>query len=152
MKFWDASALLPLCKKELATGSVRSEYEGDPEVIVWWGTRVECVSALARSAREGALSRDQQVEVRALLQTLLEAAQEVTPTEEVRSRAERLLALHPLRAADSLQLAAALVWARERTAGVGFVSLDERLREAAGREGFSVLPGGLVGSRAASGR
>ena len=37
--------------------------------------------------------------------------EEVLPAEAVREQAARLLRLHPLRAADALQLAAALVWA-----------------------------------------
>jgi hypothetical protein len=51
-----------------------------------------------------------------------------------------VLAAHPLRAADALQLAAALVWTGEAAAGEAFVCLDERLRDAARREGFEVLP------------
>jgi hypothetical protein len=47
------------------------------------------------------------------------------------------------RAADTLQLAASLVWCRERPVGRSFVCLDARLREAAVREGFSVLPTAL---------
>jgi hypothetical protein len=45
-----------------------------------------------------------------------------------------------LRAADSLQLAAALLWTRGRPAGHDLVCLDERLREVAVSEGFAVLP------------
>ena len=47
--------------------------------------------------------------------------------------------VHPLRAADSLQLAAALASAEEDPSGVGFVCFDIRLNEAASREGFTVL-------------
>jgi uncharacterized protein len=65
---------------------------------------------------------------------------EVTPSEDVRERAERLLGVHALRAADALQLAAALIWARERPARLEFVCLDGRLRGIAWREGFAVLP------------
>ena len=39
----------------------------------------------------------------------------------VRRRAGRLVAAHPLRAADALQLAAALVWCEEQPAGEAFV-------------------------------
>lgn len=78
-----------------------------------------------------------------LLKAFRVGATEVRPSDEVRARAMRLLSIHPLRAADALQLAAALVWCRERTAGAGFVCLDGRLREAAGREGFEVLPRSL---------
>ena len=74
------------------------------------------------------------------LRILRERAFEIQPVEEIRLRAIRLLALHPLHSADALQLAAALVWCREQTHGAGFVCLDERLREAAAREGFAILP------------
>ena len=50
------------------------------------------------------------------------------------------LLLHPLRAADAMQLAAAIVWANGQATGHEFVCLDHRLREAAQREGFTVLP------------
>lgn len=66
--------------------------------------------------------------------------QEVSPASELRDRAVRLLDLHPLSAADALQLAAALDWCEERTTGAGFVCLDQRLRAAAMREGFDVYP------------
>jgi len=63
----------------------------------------------------------------------------MSPDEEVRRQARRLLRVHPLRAADALQLGAAIVWAG-RYEGREFVSLDARLREAARLEGFAVLP------------
>src|SRR5262249_26471123 len=75
-----------------------------------------------------------------LLEHLRARVLEVQPVEEVRARAERLLLVHPLRAADSLQLAAALIWCRERPRGVKFVSLDDRLRGGVALEGFPVLP------------
>lgn len=49
--------------------------------------------------------------------------------------------MHALSAADALHRGAALVLVEERTQGVGFVSFDERLREAAAREGFESIPG-----------
>lgn len=64
----------------------------------------------------------------------------VAPTAPLRDRAGRLLAAHPLRTADALQLAAALAWCDDVPRGESFVCLDERLREAARREGFAVLP------------
>ena len=64
----------------------------------------------------------------------------MAPTPRLRERAGWALAAHPLRAADALQLAAALVWSDESPTGEGFVSLDDRLREAARRQGFEVLP------------
>ena len=54
----------------------------------------------------------------------------------VRNRAIRLLRVHPLRAADAFQLAAALVAFRAQPQDAIFLTGDERLRLAAEREGF----------------
>jgi predicted nucleic acid-binding protein len=114
--------------------------EADEEIVAWWGSRLECISALSRRRREGLLPADVEIKARAVLSALAAAWSEVQPTEAVRLRAERLLMVHPLRAADALQLAAALVWAEESPQGVEFVCLDQRLKEAAQKEGFTVLP------------
>jgi hypothetical protein len=74
------------------------------------------------------------------LRSLVELADTVPPTDEVRRRAARLVAVHPLRAADALQLAAALLWCEEQPHNEGFVCLDDRLRDAARNEGFDVRP------------
>jgi predicted nucleic acid-binding protein len=140
VRFWDASAVLPLLLRQPATARIEPLLRRDPEVVLWWGTAVECASALARARRHDSLSAAAQRAARALLERLRASAYEVQPGEELRARAARLLDLHTLRAAEALQLAAALVWCRERPQGVGFVSLDGRLREAAAREGFSVYP------------
>ena len=140
MRFWDASAVVPVCIGQTFSGLVRSIYEGDPQIVVWWGTRTECLSAFARLVREGRHTAASDEATRRLLRELLAVATEVAPTEEVRDRADRLLAVHPLRAADALQLGAALIWTRERPSGVHFVSLDARLRDAAAKEGFAVVP------------
>ena len=51
----------------------------------------------------------------------------------------RLLRIHPLRAADALQLGAALVAAREDPSSLALVTSDDQLKQAAEREGFLVL-------------
>ncbi len=140
MRFWDSSALLPLALHEPASAEMERLLRADPDLVLWWASPVECASALARSARQGRLSPAAEGAARAVVERLKASAFEVRPLEEVRARAGRLLALHPLRAADALQLAAALVWCRERTADAPFVCLDDRLRLAASREGFLVLP------------
>ena len=56
MRFWDSSAIIPLLIEEPASPSMVSLIGNDPEMLVWWGARVECVSALARREREGHLS------------------------------------------------------------------------------------------------
>jgi len=140
VRFWDTSAVVPLCVIEPATGQARQLAEADPALVVWWGTRIECVSALARARREGRIPAESETLARRSLVALRGSWSEVLPSEVVRERAERLLSLHPLRAGDALQLASALVWSREQTGAHGFVSFDERLRAAAQREGFAVLP------------
>ena len=140
MKFWDASAIVPLCVREPTSPSLRRIAEGDGALVVWWGTPVECYSAFARLRRDGLLSRAGEDQARRLLVRLADSWNEVEPSREMRENAGRVLLLHPLRAADSLQLAAAQLWTRGRPAGHEFVCLDERLREAATSEGFAVLP------------
>lgn len=140
MRFWDTSAWVPLLVAEPSTPVIEAVLKEDPDPIVWWGSAVECASALAGGVRDGRLTSDDHQTALAALRAFREFAFEVGPSEEVRGRAMRLLSVHPLRAADALQLAAALVWCRERTAGAGFVSLDDRLRSAAEKEGFDVRP------------
>ncbi len=140
MKFWDSSAIIPLCLQEPTSEQVRAVLKADEDIVVWWTTRIECLSALERRQREGALHAETQLKSRAVLTALATTWSEVLPSERVRQRAERLLAVHPLRAADALQLAAALVWAEETPQGLEVVCLDKNLREGALKEGFAVLP------------
>ena len=140
MKFWDSSAILPLVVREASTPQIRSLVEDETELLVWWATRIETLSAVARIAREGGLSTTQVQAVLEDLGELLRTARVVEPTNAVIARAERLLFNHALRAAAALQLAAALVAAQERPQEIQFVTLDQRLRLAAGREGFTVTP------------
>jgi uncharacterized protein len=108
---------------------------------VWWASPVECGSAVHRLRREGVFTPRQASEVLAELARVFEAANVVQPGDEVAAAALRLLAVHPLRAADALQLSAALLWAAGGKPGSrDFVTLDDRLRGAATLEGFNVLP------------
>ncbi len=136
MRFWDTSALVPLLLAEEASVECQRLYREDPLCVVWWGTEVECVSAVARLEREGALSAAQASATLRRLDDLAGRWQEVQPVAMVRTTARRLLRVHPLRAADALQLAAALVASEGDPASLPFVSGDARLRDAATREGF----------------
>jgi predicted nucleic acid-binding protein len=111
----------------------------DRSQVVWWGTPVECVSAIGRREREAALGLDDATIALDRLRALAGAWQEVLPSDAVRTTAQRLLRMHPLRAAGSLQLAAAIVASEGDPTRVPFVCLDDRLGEAAMREGFSVV-------------
>lgn len=143
MKFWDSSAIIPLCVEEGPTAYLRSLAEEDNLLIVWWGTPVECCSALARRSREEIMSSTDEANAHRALAFLLHTWTEIEPSQEIRETSGRILRLHPLRAADSLQLAAALLWANRRPTGYEVVCLDQRLRTAAQREGFTILPESL---------
>ena len=140
MRFWDASALVPLFLIEQSTPAMLQLRQDDADIIAWWGSRVECSSVIARLVREGRLGEAPASQAHVDLMALWEAVAEISPVEEVRSRAEACLQAHPLRAADSLQLGASLIWSADQPGGRVFVSLDLRLREAARNEGFVVLP------------
>ena len=140
MAFWDASAIAPLCCSQPATTEgdrLRRELK---RMVVWWGTTLEARSAFARLAREGQLTLEERVTAVRLLAQLRVAWDEILPTEKVRSLAEDLPDLHGVRAADAAQLAAALVWCRERPKHRPLVCFDERLKTAATALGFSVRP------------
>lgn len=138
MRFWDASALVPLCLEQDASRDLLELLEEDLEVAVWWGSPVECASAFARLRREGVLDAGGEETARSLIEQLRVAWYEIQPGETVRHQAMRLLRIHPLRAADALQLAAALDWAGSPPSAV-LVTLDDRLKTAARLEGFRVL-------------
>jgi len=138
VKFWDSSAIVALLVEETGAADVRKRLEHDPEILVWWGTPVECVAALARREREGSLGSDAVRTALARLRALSDEWHEVLPTPVLRSVAERMLRVHPLRAADALQLAAAVVAAEQDPTSLELVSLDERLLEVASKEGFRV--------------
>ena len=139
MKFWDSSAIVGLLVEEKATLPLRAIMSGDTNQTVWCLTAVEIASALARRVRDGLLPNGEEA-FRSSWRIFAERWQEVTSVERVRSRALRLLGVHALRAPDALQLAAALVACDDRPEALPFVCLDDRLRDAARREGFSVLP------------
>ncbi len=140
MRWWDTSALLSLIVGQRQTEDLKKLFSANRGIVAWWGTKVEGVSGIARLHREGHLGAAETSQLLKALDALLSAAYEVQPTEEVRTTACRVLRVHELRAADAFQLAAALVWSEHRPAGMAFVCLDRRLRDAAAREGFDVLP------------
>ena len=139
MRFWDASALVPLLIEEAATERLQALAVKDPSMLVWWGTTVECASAIARLERDDALGEADAVEAFERLTQLSAGWHEVDPSDAVREAAVRFLRVHSLRAADSLQLAAAFVAASHRPASLDFLTLDDRLEMAARKEGFAIV-------------
>jgi predicted nucleic acid-binding protein len=139
VKFWDSSALLPLLVDEPSGAKLRLLLTQDAQILAWWSSRVEMASALAKREREGSLTAGEADAAYAALQQLAQSWEEVTPSDLIRTTAQRLLRTHPLRAAASLQLAAALIASGREPPELEFVCLDERLGNAARREGFPVV-------------
>ena len=139
MRFWDSSAIVPLLVEETASRRCRDLRRTDPHMGVWTLTRTEAVASLRRKGRQGEIRpKDLAVALRRLDQLEREWL-EIEDVPAVRGRAEDLLARHPLRAADSLQLGAALVLVDDKPRRRPFVTSDERLGRAADSEGFAVL-------------
>jgi predicted nucleic acid-binding protein len=139
VKFWDASAIVPLLVMETTTPSLQTLARRDSDMLVWWGSQVECASALARLERGAVLDGKAATVAFDRLKQLADGWHEIEASEIVRENALRFLRVHPLRAADALQLAAAFIAAERRPSSLEVVTLDERLADAARREGFELV-------------
>lgn len=137
--FWDSSAFLPLLLPEPTTANMHRLFREARLVAVWHWTPVELMSAIERRRREGV---DAAVVQHAAdgLRIAAESWTEIADHDLIRSRARRCLRLHPLRAADAGQLAAALTFVDRFTDIVQFVTLDQRLADVARLEGLTVIP------------
>ena len=141
MRFWDASAIIPLLIDEATTAVMHAAFIDDTEMSVWWATSVECASALARKRHTGGIPAPVMEAAHLRLAAFQHVWTEVQPAPSLRENAMRLLQSHDLRAADALQLSAALVAAEGAPHTLDFVCLDTRLSRAAQREGFRITSG-----------
>ena len=140
MRFWDSSALVPLVVAQAASPVTDAWLAADPVPAVWTLTPVEISSAIQRLLRDGMIADGVADEAERRAADLVRACHVVIDVETAKSQAQRLLRLHALRAADALQLAAALEWCGGRANGRILHTLDTRLAAAARREGFAVPP------------
>jgi predicted nucleic acid-binding protein len=140
MRYWDSSALVALHIEQSGTPGVRLLVDGDHQPATWMLSEVEIRSAVARHRREGRFTSAEAAEALRRAEEFWEQVFRITLVDGVIRRAKILLDRHPLRAADALQLASALVAAENDPTDQDFVCLDDRLRAAAALEGFRVLP------------
>ncbi len=138
MRYWDASALVPLAVAEPRSALVREWLSDDDHIVTWAWTRTEITSAIERRTRDGKLSREQRRETLGRFDALAESWDEITDVLAVRARANALLARHPLRAADAGQLGAALLVQEQMAGALTFVCLDSSLALAAEREQLTI--------------
>lgn len=139
MRYWDSSAIIPLLIAESTSARLREIHSADPAIATWWGTPVECVSAFARLERDGTLTPSGLGRAIARTRHAVGSWTEVGPSDGVREQAIRLLRVHQLRAADAVQLAAAIVAAEFQPGSLEFVTLDKNQGAAADKEGFRVI-------------
>jgi hypothetical protein len=135
--FWDASVLVPLCVDQTST-PLAFRFNSKYQKAVWWATHVEIVSALTRILRRQEITPLEYAQALQQAEGLANLWDVVAPSVNVERHARALLELYPLRAADALQLAAALEWCEGKSKGQVFLSFDQRLREAAGLAGFTL--------------
>jgi predicted nucleic acid-binding protein len=138
--FWDTSSIVPLCCHQDASQELRRLARRTKRIVAWWGTTVEARSAFSRLLREGKMTTRGLNQAIARLEVQCAFWIEVLPSERAREIAETLPDQYGLRALDSFQLSAALVWCREQPRGRWFVCADTRLAEVATKVGFSVFP------------
>lgn len=138
MRFWDSSAVIPLLIRQPRSALVDGWFAADRGLALWTLTPVEITWALWRLVREGALSEEDALGADARSAELAASGHTVVDVDAVKALARRLLRVHPLRAADALQLGAALLWAAGQPQGRILHTLDDRLGVAARREGFAV--------------
>ena len=108
---------------------------------------MECESAISRLERNHLLRPRPATIARGRLDRFAATWHDLQPSERLRDDARRLLRVHNLRAADALQIAAALAATEGRPASLTFVCLDERVAAAATREGFPVIGAAVRRSR-----
>jgi predicted nucleic acid-binding protein len=137
--FWDTSAILPLCCSQIFTTQSKKWMRKYPKIVIWWGTSVEINSGLARLKQGGHLTEKEVVKSLKLWEKLRKSARIVSPVERVLELANDLPDAYGLRALDSFQLAAALVWCQEKPRRRPFITADERLAKAAEKAGFTEI-------------
>ena len=135
--YWDSSALVPLCVFQPQTVAAQVLY-AKYKIVTWWATQVEIVSGLARLTRAGAMTQQQFLLSKPFVQNLASGWLAVHESASIAPNACRLLELHPLRAADALQLSAALETCEHNPLGFALITADQRLADAARQMGFSV--------------
>lgn len=133
MRFWDASALVPLFILEPRTMDMLALFASDADVVVSFLTPLEVASAVRRRGRTQVLPGPMEFTA-----ALVSAWTVIADYEETLAISRQTIAAYALRTADSIQLASAILGFRDATK-VPLVTLDKELGAAARAEGFPVL-------------
>jgi len=85
VRFWDASAIVPLCLAQPLTAESRTMLAKDREMVVWWGSSIACASAIARLHRELHLTDQEERSATETLAALRRSWFEVQPDDVIRT-------------------------------------------------------------------
>lgn len=138
MNFWDSSAVLPLIVHQKSSPEIWGHRQSCTTIHVWTLTPIEVYSALSRLQRLGEISSSIAEQASIDLPDIFRTFEMIRDVDAVKARAVRVLRVHPLKAADALQLAAALAACGDHPPFHSFVTLDRNLAEAASKEGFKI--------------
>ena len=136
----ESSAVLAWLLGESTANEVRGCLASSEIVVASELTIVECRRALIRLRSLGELDEGQSRRLGTTLDRLAAHWTLLSVDREVCSRAGLPLPGEPLRTLDALHIGSAIV-VRGSVPEMAFLTLDDRLRRAAGAAGFEVLPG-----------
>jgi len=140
VRYYDTSALVKQYLQEAGSKLVLELLKSGEKVYTASLTYAEGHAAFSRRTREGRLTRQTARRLALRFDKDWETYDVVILGEDVLRLARQMLYRHPLRSADAIHLASALLLARTSpTARWSFVCADGRLCDAAKAEGFQPI-------------
>lgn len=137
MRYFDTSALVKQYVEEAGSKAVLELLKTGEKVYTASLTYAETHAAFSRRTREGRLTRDTTRRLALRFDRDWDSYDIVMLSDNVLGLARQVLYRHPLRSADAIHLASALLLARtSSTTSWEFVCADGRLCDAAKAEGF----------------
>jgi len=135
----ESSAVLAWLLDEAASSQVRQVLAASEIIVASDLTLIECDRVVLRAAALGELTEAEAADRRARLATAASHWHVLGVGPEIVERARQPFPGEPIRTLDAIHLASVLV-ARSAVAGLELLSLDDRIRKAAGRLGLQVRP------------
>ena len=140
MRYYDTSALVKQYLQEAGSKLVLELLKSGERVYTASLTYAETHAAFSRRTREGRLTRETTKRLALRFDKDWESYDIVVLSENVFRLARQMLYRHPLRSADAIHLASALLLARTSPrSSWSFVCADGRLCDAAKSEGFQAI-------------
>ena len=140
VRYYDTSALVKQYLQEAGSKLVLELLKSGEKVYTASLTYAETHAAFSRRTREGRLTRETTKRLALRFDKDWESYDIVVLSENVFRLARQMLYRHPLRSADAIHLASALLLARRSPrSSWSFVCADGRLCDAAKSEGFQPI-------------